>query len=40
MRRDDGGELLVPLVRDAITRIDVPGREIVVSAGFLGLEDA
>ncbi len=40
VRRDDGGELLVPLVRDAITRIDVPGREIVVSAGFLGLEDA
>ncbi len=38
VRREDGGELIVPLVRDAITRIDVPGREIVVSAAFLGLE--
>ncbi len=40
VRRDDGGELLVPLVRDAIARIDVSGREIVVSAAFLGLEEA
>ena len=40
VRREDGGELLVPLVRDAITRIDVAGREIVVSAAFLGLEEA
>jgi len=39
--RDDGGELLVPMVGDAIVRIDVPGREILVSASFLGLaEDA
>jgi 16S rRNA processing protein RimM len=40
VRREDGGELLVPLVRDAIARIDVAGREIVVSAAFLGLEEA
>ncbi len=38
VRRDDGGELLVPLVRDAIDRIDVPAREILVRAAFLGLE--
>ena len=37
VRRDDGGELLVPLVRDAIERVDLPGRAIVVRAAFLGL---
>ena len=39
--REDGGELLVPMVGDAIVAIDIPGREIQVSASFLGLaEDA
>jgi len=37
VRDDDGSELLVPLVSDAIERIDVTAREIVVSAAFLGL---
>ena len=37
--REDGGELLVPLVRDAIARIDVRGRKILVSAAFLGLPE-
>jgi 16S rRNA processing protein RimM len=37
VRRLDGGELLVPLVRDAIERIDIEGREIAVRADFLGL---
>ena len=37
-RDAQGGELLVPLVRDAIVRVDVAAREIVVRGGFLGLE--
>jgi ribosomal 30S subunit maturation factor RimM len=32
-----GGQLLVPMVRDAIVRVDIPGRQIVVDARFLGL---
>ena len=34
--RPDGGELLVPLVRDAIREVDVSGRRIDVDLGFLG----
>ena len=34
--RPDGGELLVPLVRDAIRQVDVSGRRIDVDLGFLG----
>ena len=34
--RPDGGELLVPLVRDAIHSIDVAARLIEVNAAFLG----
>jgi 16S rRNA processing protein RimM len=34
--RPSGGELLVPLVRDAIRSIDVAGRLIEVNAEFLG----
>lgn len=40
VRLDDGGELLVPLVRDAIARVDVSAREIAVRAAFFGLEGA
>ena len=34
--RPDGRELLVPLVRDAVRQVDVPGRRIDVDLGFLG----
>ena len=30
------GELLIPMVRDAIRSIDVPGRRIDVDMGFVG----
>jgi 16S rRNA processing protein RimM len=40
VRREDGSDLLVPLVRDAIARVDIAAREIVVNADFLGLENA
>jgi 16S rRNA processing protein RimM len=33
--RADGTELLVPLVRDAVRRVDVAGREVEVSLAFL-----
>jgi 16S rRNA processing protein RimM len=36
VRRDDGGELLVPLVRDAIRQVDVAAKRIDVSLDFLG----
>ena len=36
--RDGGGELLVPLVRDAVREVDVATRRVEVDAGFLGLE--
>jgi 16S rRNA processing protein RimM len=37
----DGGEpLLVPLVRDAIREVDVPGRRVEVDAQFLDLGEA
>ena len=32
------GDLLVPMVADALLRVDVAGRRIVVDATFLGLE--
>jgi len=32
------GELLVPMVRDAVLSIDVRAQRIVVDAGFLGIE--
>jgi len=36
VERPDGGELLVPMVRDAIRRVDVKARRIDVHVGFLG----
>jgi 16S rRNA processing protein RimM len=36
VERDGGGELLVPLVRDAIRSIDVAARRIDVDVAFLG----
>jgi len=36
VRRGDGRELLVPMVRDAIRRIDVDARRIEVDLAFLG----
>lgn len=36
VRREDGGELLVPMVRDAIRHVDVAARRIDVSLEFLG----
>jgi 16S rRNA processing protein RimM len=34
--RPDGGELLVPLVRDAVRRLDLAERRVDVDLGFLG----
>jgi 16S rRNA processing protein RimM len=34
--RPDGGELLIPLVRDAVRSLDIPGRRVDVDLGFLG----
>jgi 16S rRNA processing protein RimM len=34
--RDDGGELLVPMVRDAIRSVDVGGKRIEVDMAFVG----
>ena len=34
--REDGGELLVPMVRDAIRSVDVGARRIDVDLGFVG----
>jgi 16S rRNA processing protein RimM len=39
VRRADGGELLVPLVRDAVRNVDVHARRIDVSLEFLGESD-
>jgi 16S rRNA processing protein RimM len=39
VERQGAGDLLVPLVRDAIRRVDVPGRRIDVDLAFLGEED-
>lgn len=36
VRREDGGEVLVPMVRDAIRHVDVAARRIEVSLDFLG----
>jgi 16S rRNA processing protein RimM len=36
VERPDGGELLVPLVRDAVRSVDVGARRIDVDLGFLG----
>ncbi len=36
MRLPDGGELLVPMVADAIRAIDVAGERIDVNLDFLG----
>jgi 16S rRNA processing protein RimM len=38
--RPDGGELLVPLIRDAVREVDVRGRRIDVDLAFLGEEPA
>ncbi len=40
VRRADGGELLVPMVRDAIRAVDVAARRIDVDMGFLGVSGA
>jgi 16S rRNA processing protein RimM len=34
--RPDGGELLIPLVRDAVRSLDIPGRRVDVDLEFLG----
>jgi 16S rRNA processing protein RimM len=39
VERAGGGELLVPLVRDAVRDVDVAGRRIDVDLAFLGEED-
>ncbi len=36
VRREDGRELLVPMVRDAVRQVDVAARRIDVSLDFLG----
>jgi 16S rRNA processing protein RimM len=36
VERTGGGELLVPLVRDAVRSVDVERRRIDVDLGFLG----
>lgn len=36
VRREDGGELIVPMVGDAIRRMDVPRRRIEIDLVFLG----
>jgi 16S rRNA processing protein RimM len=36
VRREDGRELLVPLVRDAVRKVDIAARRIDVSLDFLG----
>jgi 16S rRNA processing protein RimM len=36
VERPDGSELLVPMVRDAVRRVDVGAREIEVNLAFLG----
>ncbi len=36
VRDDGGGELLVPMVRDAIRSVDVAARRIDVDLSFLG----
>jgi 16S rRNA processing protein RimM len=36
VERDEGGELLVPMVRDAIRSVDVAARRIDVDLAFLG----
>lgn len=39
VRRPDGGELLVPMVRDAVRAIDVAGRRVDVDLAFLDAEE-
>ncbi len=36
VERPDGSEMLVPMVRDAVRRVDVAGREIEINLAFLG----
>jgi 16S rRNA processing protein RimM len=36
VERDGAGDLLVPLVRDAVRAVDVAGRRIDVDLAFLG----
>jgi 16S rRNA processing protein RimM len=36
VERPDGSELLVPMVRDAVRRVDVGAQEIEVNLAFLG----
>lgn len=40
VERADGGEMLVPMVRDAIRHVDVDARRIDVDTTFLGEEEA
>lgn len=39
VRRPRGGELLVPLIRDAVRAVDVEARRIEIDLAFLGEED-
>ncbi len=41
--RTGGGarsDVLVPFIRDAVLEVDIPGKRVVISTEFLGLEDA
>lgn len=40
VERTEGGELLVPMVRDAIREVDIRARRIDIDAGFLGDQGA
>ena len=40
VERDGGGELLVPMVSDAVRHVDVAAREVEVDLRFLGVEPA
>jgi 16S rRNA processing protein RimM len=39
VRRADGGELLVPMVRDALRTVDVPSRRIEIDLAFVAPDD-
>ncbi len=39
VRRADGSELLVPMVKDAVRKVDAPARRIDIDLDFLGARD-
>ena len=39
VKLDEGGELLVPMVKAAVLSVDMPARRIEVDLGFLGLDE-